>query len=146
MGFHRYAYRTRSGFWCDCILLRDPICFQHYAGRDNGVLSSQSAGEAPAPISVNPHFLLIPISTAIGGLIAGLLVFGLAPEAEGHGTDAAIDAYHNKGGVIRRRVPIIKTIASAFTIGSGGSAGRGPYRTDCCGLWLDDRRDFWIIC
>src|SRR5208337_3261827 len=39
----------------------------------------------------------------------------------------AIDAFHNKGGYIRRRVPIVKTIASSFTIGSGGSAGReGP--------------------
>jgi CIC family chloride channel protein len=35
----------------------------------------------------------------------------LRPEAEGHGTDAAINAYHNKGGFIRGRVPIIKTIA-----------------------------------
>ncbi len=96
-------------------------------GGITGFYPPNPAGEAPAPISVSPHFLFIPISTAIGGLIAGLLVFGLAPEAEGHGTDAAIDAFHNKGGAIRRRVPIIKTIASAFTIGSGGSAGReGP--------------------
>jgi len=71
--------------------------------------------------------LLIPVSTALGGLIAGLLIFIFAPEAEGHGTDAAIDAFHNKAGAIRRRIPIVKMIASAFTIGSGGSAGReGP--------------------
>ena len=96
-------------------------------GGITGFYPPTPAGEAPAPITVNPHFLLIPISTAIGGLIAGLLVFTFAPEAEGHGTDAAIDSFHNKGGVIRRRVPIIKTIASAFTIGTGGSAGReGP--------------------
>ena len=64
---------------------------------------------------------------AIGGLIAGLIVFNFAPEAEGHGTDAMIDSFHRKKGVIRRRVPIIKTIASAITIGSGGSAGKeGP--------------------
>jgi len=67
---------------------------------------------------------LIPI---IGGLISGFLVFKYAPEAEGHGTDAAIDAFHNKGGVIRSRVPIIKGLASMATIGTGGSAGReGP--------------------
>jgi CIC family chloride channel protein len=68
--------------------------------------------------------LLIP---AFGGLVSGLIVFTLAPEAEGHGTDAAIDAYHFKGGMVRPRVPIIKTVASAITIGSGGSGGReGP--------------------
>jgi chloride channel protein, CIC family len=64
---------------------------------------------------------------ALGGLISGLIVFTFAPEAEGHGTDAMIDSFHRKKGVIRRRVPIVKTIASAITIGSGGSAGKeGP--------------------
>ncbi|GAB4252799.1 chloride channel protein [Deferrisoma sp.] len=64
---------------------------------------------------------------ALGGLVSGWLVYTFAPEAEGHGTDAAIDAFHNKGGLIRARVPIVKTLASAVTIGTGGSAGReGP--------------------
>ncbi len=67
---------------------------------------------------------LIPV---IGGLVSGFLVFKFAPEAEGHGTDAAIDAFHNKGGFIRGRVPLIKAVASIATIGTGGSAGReGP--------------------
>ncbi|MDO9462317.1 MAG: chloride channel protein, partial [Deltaproteobacteria bacterium] len=49
------------------------------------------------------------------------------PEAEGHGTDAAIEAYHKKRGFIRARVPIIKTLASFMTLGTGGSGGReGP--------------------
>jgi CIC family chloride channel protein len=62
-----------------------------------------------------------------GGLLSGWLVYTFAPEAEGHGTDAAINAYHNKGGFIRARVPIIKTLASAVTLTSGGSGGReGP--------------------
>ena len=69
-------------------------------------------------------FLVIP---ALGGLASGILVYSLAPEAEGHGTDAMIEAFHQKGGQIRRRVPIVKIIASALTIGSGGSAGKeGP--------------------
>ncbi len=64
---------------------------------------------------------------ALGGLLSGWLVYRYAPEAEGHGTDAAIDAYHNKGGYVRGRIPIVKTIASALTISSGGSGGReGP--------------------
>jgi len=70
---------------------------------------------------------LMPWIPALGGLISGLIVFNFAPEAEGHGTDAMIDSFHRKKGVIRRRVPIVKTIASAITIGSGGSAGKeGP--------------------
>jgi len=64
---------------------------------------------------------------ALGGIISGWLVYTFAPEAEGHGTDAAIDSYHNKQGFIRGRIPFIKTIASALTITSGGSGGReGP--------------------
>jgi len=64
---------------------------------------------------------------ALGGLISGILVFTVAPEAEGHGTDAMIDSFHRKKGMIRKRVPLIKIIASAVTIGSGGSAGKeGP--------------------
>ena len=73
----------------------------------------------------NP-LLLIPVIT-IGGLISGLIVFSLAPEAEGHGTDAAIRAFHREGGKIRRRIPIVKMVASVLTISTGGSAGReGP--------------------
>lgn len=73
----------------------------------------------------NRYILLI--LPAVGGLISGWLVYTFAPEAEGHGTDGAIDAYHRKAGVIRGRVPIIKTLASAVTLTSGGSGGReGP--------------------
>ena len=71
-------------------------------------------------------WLLIAVMAG-GGLASGLLVYTFAPEAEGHGTDAAIDAFHNKRGEIRGRIPVIKTIASAITLGTGGSAGReGP--------------------
>ena len=70
---------------------------------------------------------LLLIIPALGGLLSGLIVFNLAPEAEGHGTDALIDSFHRKKGIVRRRVPFVKTIASAITIGSGGSAGKeGP--------------------
>ncbi len=68
--------------------------------------------------------LLLPV---LGGIVSGWLVYTFAPEAEGHGTDAAINAYHHAGGFIRGRVPIIKTLASAITLTTGGSGGReGP--------------------
>ena len=70
---------------------------------------------------------MLIVVPALGGLVGGVLVYKLAPEAEGHGTDAAIDAYHNKRGSIRARVPIVKMFASAITLGTGGSGGQeGP--------------------
>ena len=84
------------------------------------------AGNAIDTLAMEHRWFLFLIPV-IGGLISGFLVFKFAPEAEGHGTDAAIDAFHNKGGQIRGRVPIIKGLASIATIGTGGSAGReGP--------------------
>jgi CIC family chloride channel protein len=85
------------------------------------------AGEGLTAIFPITRRWAIPLITTLGGLITGIIVFTFAPEAEGHGTDAAIEAFHYKGGYIRPRVPVVKTIASAITIGSGGSAGReGP--------------------
>jgi CIC family chloride channel protein len=70
---------------------------------------------------------LIPLSTTLGGLLSGLLVYGFAPEAEGHGTDTAVRSFHLSGGHLRPRVAPLKMVASAVTIGSGGAAGReGP--------------------
>lgn len=85
-------------------------------------------GNTAVPHAVGAHGLwLVPVATTLGGLIAGILVYGLAPEAEGHGTDTAVKAFHHAGGHIRARVPFLKMLASAITIGSGGSAGReGP--------------------
>jgi CIC family chloride channel protein len=73
------------------------------------------------------HRWMIIWIPALGGLLSGLLVFSFAPETEGHGTDAMVESFHRKKGIVRKRVPVIKTIASAITIGSGGSAGKeGP--------------------
>jgi chloride channel protein, CIC family len=70
---------------------------------------------------------LVPVATTLGGLLSGFLVYTWAPEAEGHGTDTVVKAFHRAGGFIRSRVAPLKLIASAITIGSGGSAGReGP--------------------
>lgn len=69
----------------------------------------------------------IPLVVGLGGLVAGLIVFTWAPEAEGHGTDAAIEAVHHNPRGIRLRAVVVKIVASAATIGSGGSGGReGP--------------------
>jgi chloride channel protein, CIC family len=63
---------------------------------------------------------------AAGALASGL-ISQLAPETRGGGGDAMIDAFHQKGGVIRQRVAGIKLLASLFTLGTGGAGGReGP--------------------
>ncbi|HEX5103009.1 MAG TPA: chloride channel protein, partial [Pirellulaceae bacterium] len=94
-----------------------------------GFSPKEAAGERR--LFVNPNVPFSPVKLlivlAVGGLAAGILVQAFAPEAEGHGTDAAIEAYHQKRGYIRPIVPFIKLIASAITIGTGGSGGReGP--------------------
>ena len=70
---------------------------------------------------------LVPIATTLGGLLVGVLTTRFAPEAEGHGTDVVVRAFHRTAGALRVRVAPVKLVASAITIGSGGAAGReGP--------------------
>ncbi len=69
----------------------------------------------------------LPLIAAAGALLGAILVYRIAPEAEGHGTDAAISAVHHDPHGVRLRAVAVKIIASALTIGSGGSGGReGP--------------------
>lgn len=85
------------------------------------------SGTTPYTLSPHINYIFIPVSLVIGGLLVAFLLNKTAPEAKGHGTDAAISAFHENNGKIRRRIPVVKTIASALTIGSGGSGGReGP--------------------
>ncbi len=93
---------------------------------------------APAPSPAGEHlFEYVTLTTyrpwvlflvpVVGGLLSGFVVYTWAPEAEGDGTDAMIDAFHNYKGNIRTRVPFIKAVSSILTLASGGSAGReGP--------------------
>ncbi|MBU0679320.1 MAG: chloride channel protein [Verrucomicrobia bacterium] len=70
------------------------------------------------------RIVLVP---AVGGLIAGPIIYFFAREAKGHGVPEVMAAVALKNGVIRPRVAFVKALASAITIGSGGSAGReGP--------------------
>jgi CIC family chloride channel protein len=94
-----------------------------------GYAMAKPAGEHLVPFAATTplHLWLLVLLPAIGGLLSGLIVYTWAPEAEGHGTDAFIDAFHNKQGFVRARVPFIKAIASVITLATGGSAGReGP--------------------
>ncbi|UCC61054.1 MAG: chloride channel protein, partial [Dehalococcoidia bacterium] len=70
------------------------------------------------------YVILIPV---IGGLIVGLIVYYFAREAKGHGVPEVMVAVAERGGRIRPRVAVAKTLASGICIGTGGSVGReGP--------------------
>ena len=69
-------------------------------------------------------FLLIPI---VGGLLYGPLIQRFAREARGHGVPEVMLAVAENGGRIRPQVTVVKALASAICIGTGGSVGReGP--------------------
>ncbi|MCH7883632.1 MAG: chloride channel protein [Planctomycetes bacterium] len=68
--------------------------------------------------------IVLPV---VGALAVGQITYFLAREAKGHGVPEVMDALYRRGGVIRPRVAAAKAVASALTIGSGGSAGtEGP--------------------
>ncbi|HET9076746.1 MAG TPA: chloride channel protein [Acidimicrobiales bacterium] len=97
-------------------------------GYIGGYTPAGTAGEGGGrPASGFSRPWAIPLVVAGGALAAGILVFTFAPEAEGHGTDAAIKAVHTNPKGIRPRSILVKLAASMLTIGSGGSGGRkGP--------------------
>ncbi len=69
-------------------------------------------------------FVAIPM---IGGLLYGPLISRFAREARGHGVPEVMIAVAENGGRIRPQVTVVKALASAVCIGTGGSVGReGP--------------------
>jgi len=73
------------------------------------------------------HVWMLVVLPTVGALAVGYITHYFAVEAKGHGVPEVMDALYRKGGVIRPRVSSAKAVASALTIGSGGSAGmEGP--------------------
>ena len=106
------------------VLFRDLINILHnifFAG----TLSIQyDANTFTAPSHWGPYVILAPI---VGGIVVTFVVVNFAPEAKGHGVPEVMDAIYHKEGVIRPAVVLVKSLASAFAIGSGSSVGReGP--------------------
>lgn len=91
---------------------------------EEGLLAD--AGD-PREIAQTLKWYVLLIIPALGGLIVGPLIYFFAREAKGHGVPEVMEAVALRGGVIRPRIVAVKTIASAISIGSGGSVGReGP--------------------
>jgi CIC family chloride channel protein len=76
------------------------------------------------PSPWGPFIILIPV---LGAFSVAFLVKNFAPEAKGHGVPEVMDAIYYNKGIIRPIVAVVKSVASALSIGSGGSIGReGP--------------------
>ncbi|WP_078940800.1 chloride channel protein [Streptomyces sp. XY152] len=103
---------------CTELLLQDIAGFRPYRTSAEGGFRELVPSERP---------WAVPLVAAGGALVATALALWLAPEARGHGTDAAIAAAHHDPCGMRGRTTVVKLIASALTIGSGGSGGtEGP--------------------
>jgi CIC family chloride channel protein len=127
--------------WISSVVIHDVVGFQ--------VPGHGETADAGWSLPDRPWFLLLVLPLV--GLVVGWLVQTFAPEAEGHGTDAVINAYHRDRAELRKRVVPVKLITSMLTIGAGGSAGRegpvaqvgagfGSYLADLLRLGYHDRR------
>lgn len=82
--------------------------------------------------TASPWGALIILAPVLGGLVVVWLVKNFAPEAKGHGVPEVISSIYHNEGLIRGIVSLVKALASAITIGSGGSLGReGPIVQIC---------------
>lgn len=120
---------TVSGLGAFLFQLAGQFVVQYSLVSISGFSPQEAAGEHPyfPHVEHEVSLVLLLVVLGVGGLLSGWIVYTWAPEAEGHGTDAAIESFHHKKGRVRARVPIVKTISSAITLGTGGSAGReGP--------------------
>jgi len=90
-----------------------------------GQLSLTPTSGATGPLSpLGALIILVPVA---GGLAVVWIARRFAPEAKGGGITDVMDAVYHREGKIRPRVAVVKTIASALSIGSGATVGReGP--------------------
>src|ERR1017187_3462669 len=106
------------------VLFRDLIGLIHNLAFAGHALVHYDANIFTAPAPWGPLVVLVPVLGAVG---VTFLVTNFAPEAKGHGVPEVMDAIYYKGGVIRPVVAVVKSLASAIAIGSGGAVGRqGP--------------------
>jgi CIC family chloride channel protein len=93
----------------------------------SGHADYSAAGRAPYGYFHGVGFWFVVVAPVLGGLLYGPLIHAFAREARGHGVPEVMLAVAERGGRIRPQVAVIKSLASALCIGSGGSVGReGP--------------------
>ena len=106
------------------VVLRDLIGLFHNALYNGTFSYHYDANLLESPSRFGP---LVALSPILGGLVVVFLVLRFAPEAKGHGVPEVMDSVFYKRGDIRWQVAVIKSLASALSIGSGAAVGReGP--------------------
>ncbi len=106
------------------VLFRDLIGFVHNVLFLGELTFRYDANVFTPPSPWGPFVILVPV---IGAVAVTFLVIKFAPEARGHGVPEVMDAIYHNGGVIRPVVAVVKSLASAISIGSGAAVGReGP--------------------
>jgi CIC family chloride channel protein len=106
------------------VFFRALIAFIHNVAFLGTLSITFDANQFTPPSPWGAGIILVPV---IGGLIVVFLVTNFAPEARGHGVPEVLDAIYYKEGVIRPVVAAVKSLASAFSIGTGAAVGReGP--------------------
>jgi len=101
------------------------VGFRHLIGFIQS-LAYGGEGDLLTLVGSTPWYLRVVIPAA-GGLVVGPLVYFLAREAKGHGVPEVMEAVALRSGIIRKRIVVVKSLASAISIGTGGSVGReGP--------------------
>jgi CIC family chloride channel protein len=106
------------------VAFRDLIGFFHNLLFLGKVSLTYNANLHTPPSPWGPLVIFVPVVGALGVVF---LVKNFAPEAKGHGVPEVMDAVYHHSGIIRPVVSAVKAVASALSIGSGGSVGReGP--------------------
>lgn len=106
------------------VLFRALIAFIHNLLFFGQISFVYEANLFTPPSPWGPLVILVPI---VGGMAVVFLVNNFAPEAKGHGVPEVMDAIFYREGRIRPVVALVKSLASALSIGSGAAVGReGP--------------------
>lgn len=109
---------------CGAYLFRSLIACFHNLFFYGTLSLSYDANIHTSPSPWGVYIAMVPV---IGAIAVVFLVKNFAPEAKGHGVPEVMDAIYYNKGIIRPMVAVVKSLASALSIGSGGSVGReGP--------------------
>jgi CIC family chloride channel protein len=124
-GFFVLALAVGVGSGLGAVAFRFLIYFFTWLATGHGQFGQQGhVGSAHVPWLGVAFFVLIPV---VGGLVYGPLIYRYAREARGYGVPEVMIAVADNGGRIRPQVSVVKAVASALCIGTGGSVGReGP--------------------
>src|ERR1700744_2976596 len=119
------ALLVGAGAWLGAVVFRELIYLVTWLATGHSQFGQQGyVGSSHLPWLGLGFFVIIPV---VGGLLYGPLIYRWAREARGHGVPEVMIAVADNGGRIRWQVSVVKALASALTIGSGGSVGReGP--------------------